>query len=115
MVIEKFVLLKAVTFFNIKIKFATERTDLAYFCFVYRFRFSGTLSTTMSSSKKLGTFGPVTKKLSEAWSAKLGSVSSFLPESNVQVKKLLTFWELILLTFLGTIGKFVAKTRVHSQ
>jgi hypothetical protein len=37
-------------------------------------------------NKKNGIFGPVTKKLSEAWIAKLGSTAALLPESHVQVK-----------------------------
>jgi len=49
-----------------------------------KLRFSGTFWVKMSG-KKLGTFGPVTKKLSEAWIAKLGSINSLLPESSVQV------------------------------
>jgi hypothetical protein len=36
-------------------------------------------------SKKDGIFGQVTKKLAEAWIAKLGSTGALLPESSVQV------------------------------
>ena len=36
-------------------------------------------------SKKDGIFGQVTKKLAEAWTAKLGSTGALLPESSVQV------------------------------
>ena len=37
-------------------------------------------------SKKSGAYGPGTKKLSDAWIAKLGSITALLPESNVQVR-----------------------------
>jgi hypothetical protein len=39
----------------------------------------------MLLNKKSGIFGPVTKKLSDAWIAKLGSIAAPLPESSVQV------------------------------
>ena len=40
---------------------------------------------SVNMSKKEGIFGQVTKKLAEAWTAKLGSTGALLPESSVQV------------------------------
>jgi hypothetical protein len=77
-----------------KKKILTNKTCLAslivhfHFCFQDQIRFLKSFKSPQSftMNKKNGIFGPVTKKLSEAWIAKLGSTAALLPESHVQVK-----------------------------